>query len=67
MLLQILNNKKSKYNNRLTKFDYEKFNDFNIEFFENAKMSLLDPLGHYVANDVNWINLDNKWNSLKFH
>ena len=45
---------------------YEKFSDSNIEFFECAKSSLLDPLGSYLANDVKWIQLNEKWNSLKF-
>ena len=29
-------------------------------------MSLLDPLGLYLANDVKWIKLGEKWNSLEF-
>ena len=29
-------------------------------------MSLLDPLGLYLANDVKWIKLNQNWNSLKF-
>ena len=37
-----------------------------MDFFEDAKMSLLDPLGICLANDVKWINLNEKWNSLKF-
>ena len=45
---------------------YKKFSDSNIEFFESAKSSLLDPLGSYLANDVKWIQLNEKWNSLKF-
>ena len=35
-------------------------------FFESAKNSLLDPLGFYLANDVQWIKLNENWNSLKF-
>ncbi len=66
MLLQILNNKKSKFNNFLTDTYYKKFSDSNIEFFENVKSSLIDPLGGYVANDVRWIKLNEKWNSSKF-
>jgi len=65
-LLQILNNKKSKYNPLLTKTQYERFSDLNVEYFESAKMSLLDPLGHYLASDVKWIKLNENWNSLKF-
>jgi len=61
-----LRNKKSKSNNLLTKTDFEQFSDLNIEFFENAKSSLLDPLGLYLANDVKWIKLNEKWNSMKF-
>ena len=61
-----MSNKKSKYNNFLTKNHIEKFGNSNIEFFENAKTFLLDPLGIYLANDVKWIKLNENWNSLEF-
>ena len=38
----------------------------NVDFFERTKISLLDPLGLYLANDVKWIKLNENWNSLKF-
>jgi len=50
----------------LTKPHFEQLSDFNIEFFNSAKNSLLDPLGLYLANDVQWIKLNENWNSLKF-
>jgi len=50
----------------LDKTHLEQLGDLNIDFFESAKMSLLDPLGLYLANDVKWIKLDKNWNSLKF-
>ena len=50
----------------MTKTYFEQFNDLNVEFFENAKMSLLDPLGLNLANDVKWIKLDENWNFMKF-
>ncbi len=50
----------------MTKTYFEQFSDLNVDFFESAKKSLLDPLGLYLANDVKWIKLDEKWNSLKF-
>jgi pimeloyl-ACP methyl ester carboxylesterase len=50
----------------LAKTHLEQFSDLNIEFFESAKMSLLDPLGFYLANDVKWIKLNKNWKSLKF-
>ena len=50
----------------MTNFHSEKFSDLNVEFFETTKLSLLDPLGLYLANDVKWIKLDENWNSLKF-
>jgi len=50
----------------LTKTYLEKLSDLNVNFFESAKTSLLDPLGLYLANDVKWIKLDHNWNSLKF-
>ena len=45
---------------------YKNFSDSNIEFFENIRSSLLDPLGRYIANDVRWIKLNKEWNSSKF-
>ena len=50
----------------MTKNNFEQLSDLNAEFFESAKLSLLDPLGLYLANDVKWIKLNQKWNSLEF-
>ena len=50
----------------LTKNHFERFSNLNIDFFESAKLSLLDPLGFHLANDVKWIKLNENWNSLKF-
>ena len=50
----------------MTENNFEKLNDLNVEFFESAKFSLLNPLGLYLANDVEWIKLNQNWNSLKF-
>jgi len=50
----------------LSKINFKQLSDLNIEFFESAKMSLLDPLGLYLANDVKWIKLNKNWNSLEF-
>tara|TARA_B100000886_G_scaffold308459_1_gene242098 strand:- start:44 stop:940 length:897 start_codon:yes stop_codon:yes gene_type:complete len=50
----------------LTKTNFEQYSDLNIEFFERAKISLLDPLGLSLAEDVKWLKLNEKWNSLKF-
>ena len=50
----------------MTKTYFKKLSDSNIEFFESAKTSLLDPLGLYLANDVKWIKLNEDWNSLEF-
>jgi len=50
----------------LTKTYFEKLSDLNVEFFETAKNSLLDPLGLYLATDVKWIKLDEKYNFLEF-
>ena len=61
-----MNNKKLKYKYLLTKSHFEQFSDLNIEFFESARSSLLDPLGLYLANDVKWIKLNENWNSMKF-
>ena len=61
-----MNNKKLKHKYFLTKTNFEQLSDLNEEFFESAKLSLLDPLGLYLANDVKWIKLNQNWNSLKF-
>ena len=50
----------------MTKTHFEQFSDLNIEFFESARKSLLDPLGVYLAKDVKWIKLNENWNSMKF-
>jgi len=50
----------------LTKTYFEKFSDLNIDSFESVKVSLLDPLGLYLAEDVKWIKLNENWNYLKF-
>ena len=50
----------------MTKSHFEQLSDLNVEFFESAKLTLLDPLGLYLANDVKWIKLNERWNSLKF-
>ncbi|WP_288262351.1 alpha/beta fold hydrolase [uncultured Prochlorococcus sp.] len=50
----------------MTKPTFEKLSDLNVDFFESAKTSLLDPLGFSLANDVKWIKLNKNWNSLKF-
>ena len=50
----------------MTKTRYEKLNKQNIKFFENARKSLIDPLGIEMSNDVKWIELSGKWNSSKF-
>jgi len=50
----------------LNKTKYEKLNKQNIAFFENSRKSLLDPLGLDISKDVNWIELNEKWNSSKF-
>ena len=38
----------------------------NIDFFEKIKLSIQDPNGLKISNDVSWINLDEKWNLGKF-
>ena len=50
----------------MTKTHFEQLSDLNVDFFESAKKSLLDPLGLYLANDVKWIKLNENWNSLEF-
>ena len=49
----------------MAKNNFEQLSDLNEEFFESAKLSLLDPLGLYLANDIKWIKLNQNWNSLK--
>ena len=61
-----MNKKKLKHKNFLTKNNLEKLNNLNVEFFERAKLSILDPLGLDLANDIKWIKLNENLNSLKF-
>ena len=41
-------------------------NRLNIDYFEEIKVSIQDPLVSYISNDVNWIKLDEKWNLGQF-
>ena len=41
-------------------------NKLNIDYFEKVKNSLYDPLGQSICKDVNWIRLNEKWNSSEF-
>ena len=50
----------------MTKINYEQLSDLNIQFFEGAKTSLLDPLGLELAKDVKWLKLNGKWNFMEF-
>ena len=45
---------------------YNDFNKLNIDYFEKVKNSLKDPLGLNISEDVNWIRLNEKWNSSEF-
>jgi len=50
----------------LIKTNYEKLNKLNINFFEKARETIIDPLGFEMSNDVRWIKLNENWNSSKF-
>ena len=50
----------------MSKTQYEKLNKHNIEFFKNAKLSLLDPLGAAISKDIEWIEIKGKWNNSNF-
>jgi len=50
----------------LSKNIYDEFNKLNIDYFSKVKDSLQDPLGVNISNDVNWIKLNEKWNSSQF-
>ena len=50
----------------MTKTHFEQLSDLNVDFFESARISLLDPLGLDLANDVKWIKLNENWYSMKF-
>ena len=50
----------------MTKNHFEKLNKLNVEFFERAKLSLLDPLGIAISKDIEWIEIKGKWNYSKF-
>ena len=61
-----MKSKKLNYKNILAKKIYDSLNDRNIDYFEQAKISLQDPLGQNISKDINWIKLNEKWNSSKF-
>ena len=46
--------------------NYDNYNKINIEYFEKVKPYIQDPLGLNIANDLSWVELNEKWNSLKF-
>ena len=50
----------------MKKTNYKKLDEQNISFFENSRRSLLDPLGLDISKDVNWIELNEKWNCSRF-
>jgi len=50
----------------LNKDFYNDFNKLNIEYFEKIKVSIQDPLGLDISNDINWIRLNDKWNFSQF-
>jgi len=45
---------------------YRNLNKLNIDYFEKVRNSIQDPLGLEISNDVNWIRLNEKWNSSDF-
>ena len=50
----------------MNKNSHNDLNRLNIEYFEKIKVSIQDPLGLDISNDVNWIKLDEKWNHAQF-
>ena len=45
---------------------YNESNKKNIDYFEKVRNSLIDPLGINISKDVNWIRLNEEWNSSEF-
>ncbi len=45
---------------------YNESNRLNIDYFEKIKVSIQDPTGLNISNDVKWIKLDEKWNDAQF-
>ncbi len=50
----------------MTLIKYDKYNELNISYFEEAKLSIKDPLGANISNDVRWIKLNKNWNYSMF-
>jgi len=50
----------------LKKKSYNNPNRLNIDYFENTKISIQDPLGLNISNNVNWVKLGEEWNYAKF-
>ena len=38
----------------------------NLNYFSEAKNSLIDPLAREISEDVKWVKLDKKWGSLDY-
>lgn len=45
---------------------YDYLNKLNVDYFEQVKNSLQDPLGINISKDVKWIKLNEKWNRSEF-
>ncbi len=45
---------------------YNDLNRLHVAYFEKIKVSIQDPYGLNISNDVNWIKLDEKWNLAQF-
>lgn len=50
----------------MTKTQYEKLQEQHLSFFEEARMSILDPLGFNISEDIKWIKLSEKWHYSSF-
>ncbi len=41
-------------------------NQINLNYFEQVKNSLIDPLAKDLSEDVKWVKIDREWGSLQF-
>ena len=50
----------------MNKTHFNELNRLNFDYFEKIKVSIKDPLGVSISNDVSWIKLGEKWNYAQF-
>ena len=50
----------------MNKKHFNELNRLNIDYFDKIKVTIKDPLGLSISNDVSWIKLGDTWNCAQF-